>query len=73
MVGNYYRIVTPSKGQTEPPNIMSRDMYSGPAPVSLWACVDVTRAQSVMDVVVHRADFQKAFERLVVSNSMLDQ
>ena len=73
MVGSVHRIVTTSKGQTEAHSIMSRDMYSGPAPVSLSAYVEVIRAQSVMDVVVHRPDLHKAFENLVVSDSMLDQ
>ena len=73
MVGDDHRIVTTSKGQTEARNIMSRDMYTGPAPVSLAAYVEVIRAQSVMDVVVHRADFHKAFENLVVSDRLLDQ
>jgi len=72
-VGSDYRIVTTSKGQTEAHNIMSRDMYSGPAPVSLSAYVEMVRAQSVMDVVVHRPDLQKSFENLVVSDSLLDQ
>jgi hypothetical protein len=73
MIGNDPRIVTSSKGQTEAHRIMSRDMYSGPAPVSLSAYVDVVRAQSVLDVVVHRAELHKAFENLVLSDSMLDQ
>jgi len=73
MVGSVHRIVTTSKGQTEAHRIMSRDMYSGPAPVSLSSYVEVIRAQSVLDVVVHRPDLRKAFEDLVVSDSMLDQ
>ena len=32
MVGSDHRIVTTSKGQAEAHRIMSRDMYSGPAP-----------------------------------------
>jgi predicted ATPase with chaperone activity len=73
MVGVVHKIGTTSKGQTEAHNIMSRDMYSGPAPVSLAAYVKVVRAQSVMNVVVHRPDLQKAFENLIVSDSLLDQ
>jgi predicted ATPase with chaperone activity len=41
--------------------------------VSLSAYVEVIRAQSVLDVVVHRPDLRQAFEDLVVSDSMLDQ
>ena len=48
---------------------MSRDMYSGPAPVALAAYVEVIRAQSVMDVNVHRPELHKAFENLVVSDT----
>ena len=73
MVGGVPRIVTTSKGQVEAYSIMSRDMYSGPAPVSLSAYIEVIRAQSVMDVAVHRADLHQAFENLVVSDDMLDQ
>ena len=73
MAGGVHRIVTTSKGKTEAQGILSRDMYSGPAPVSLSAYVDVVRAQSVSEVVVHPADLHKAFENLVVSDTMLDQ
>jgi len=73
LVGTVHRIVTTSKGQAEAQSVMARDMYAGPAPVSLSAYVEVIRAQSVMDVVVHRPDLQRAFENLVVSDSMLDQ
>jgi hypothetical protein len=73
MTGGNHRIVATPKGQTEAQNIMLRDMYSGPAPVSLAAYVEVVRAQSVKDVVVHRPDLQKAFENLILSDSILDQ
>jgi hypothetical protein len=73
MAGGVHRIVTTSKGKTEAQGTLSRDMYSGPAPVSLSAYVEVIRAQSVSDVVVHSADLHQAFENLVVSDSMLDQ
>jgi len=73
MTGGNHRIVTTSKGQAEAQSLMSRDMYAGPAPVSLAAYTEVVRAQSVMDVVVHRPDLQRAFENLIVSDSMLDQ
>ena len=73
MAGGVHRIVTTSKGQAEAQSVMSRDMYSGPAPVALSAYVEVIRAQSVRDVEFHRPDLHKAFENLVVSDSMLDQ
>ena len=73
MVGVTHRIVATSKGQNRAHSVMSRDMYAGPAPVTLEAYVKVIHAQSVSDVEVHRADLQKAFENLVVSDSLLDQ
>jgi predicted ATPase with chaperone activity len=73
MAGGIHRIVTTSKGQAEAHGILSRDMYSGPAPVSLAAYVEVIRAQSVSNFEVHRPDLQKAFENLVVSDHLLDQ
>ena len=73
MVGNAHRIVATSKGQAEAQRIMLRDMYSGPAPVSLAAYVEVILAQSVTNVEVHRPDLQKAFENLVISGDTLDQ
>ncbi len=73
MTAGNHRIVTTSKGQTEAQNIMGRDMYSGPAPVSLAAYVEVVRAQSVKDVPIGRPDLQKAFENLVLSENVLDQ
>jgi hypothetical protein len=73
MTGGNHRIIATSKGQAEAQQIMARDMYAGPAPVSLETYVQVVRAQSVTDVVVHRPDLQKAFDSLIVSDSMLDQ
>ena len=73
MTGGNHRMVATSKGQTEAQHIMARDMYAGPAPVSLETYVAVVRAQSVTDVVVHRPDLQKAFDNLVISDTMLDQ
>ncbi len=73
MTGGNHRIVATSKGQTEAQHIMARDMYAGPAPVSLETYVEVVRCQSVADVVVHRADLERAFDKLVISDPMLDQ
>ena len=73
MVASVQRLVATTKGQTEAQSIMSRDMYSGAAPVSLSDYAEVIHAQSVMDVVVHRPDIYKAFEKLVTSDAMLDQ
>jgi len=73
MAGGVHRIVMTSKGRAEAHNIMSRDMYSGPAPVSLSAYVEVIRAQSVTDVGVNRPDLRKAFENLVISDRILDK
>jgi SpoVK/Ycf46/Vps4 family AAA+-type ATPase len=52
---------------------MSRDMYAGPAPVSLAAYIEVIRAQSVVDVDVHRPELYKAYENLVISERILDK
>ena len=73
MTGGNHRIVCTSKGQTEAQQIMTRDMYAGPAPVSLESYADVVRLQSVMEVVVHRPDLEKAFDNLVIGDAMLDQ
>ena len=43
MTGGNHRIVCTSKGQTEAQQIMARDMYAGPAPVSLETYVEVVR------------------------------
>ncbi len=72
MAGGIHRIVATSKGQAEAHNIMARDMYAGPAPVSLAAYIEVVRSQSVTDVVVHRADLRKAYENLILSDNILD-
>jgi len=68
-----FRVVATMKGQTEARHIMSRDMYAGPAPVSLADYTQVTRAQSLAHVEVHRPDLHKAFENLVLSDGMIDQ
>jgi hypothetical protein len=73
MSGDAERVVLTLKGQLEAQNILSRDQYAGPAPVSLAAYVDVVRAQGMRDVAINRPDLQKAFEKLVISDRMLDQ
>jgi predicted ATPase with chaperone activity len=73
MTENDPRVVPTSKGQSEAHQIMSRDMYTGPAPVPLSAYAEVVRAQSVLDVEVGRPELRKAFENLVLSDRMIDQ
>ncbi len=73
MVGGIHRIIATSKGKTKAHELLTRNMYSGPAPVSLSTYVEVVRAQSVRDVDVHRADVRKAFQHLVISDETLDQ
>jgi predicted ATPase with chaperone activity len=73
MIGNDPRIVITSKGQSEAHQVMSRDMYSGPAPVPVSAYAEVVRAQSVLDVTVTRMALRQAYEDLVLSDSLLDQ
>ncbi len=73
MTGGNHRIVCTSKGQSEAQQIMTRDMYAGPAPVSLETYAEVVRMQSVMSVDVHRSDLEKAFDKLVIGDAMLDQ
>jgi len=73
MTGNVHKIVATEKGQAKAQKIMARDMYTGPAPVSLAAYTEVIGAQSVREVVLHRSDLQKGFENLVVTDTMLDQ
>jgi DNA-binding MarR family transcriptional regulator len=73
MAGGVHRVVPTSKGQAEAHNIMSRNMYAGPAPVSLSAYVEVIRAQSVLNVGINRPDLQKAYENLVIGGRILDK
>ena len=73
MSGSVHRVVMTSKGQAEVHNIMSRDMYAGPAPVSLATYVEVIRTQSVKDVVVTRPELYEAFQKLVISDRILDK
>jgi predicted ATPase with chaperone activity len=73
MTGTAHRMVTTSKGQAEAHRVMSRDMYSGPAPVSLAAYVEMIRAQTVKGIEVHRPDLKHAYENLVLSDTMLDR
>ncbi len=73
MVGGIHRIIATSKGKTKAHELLTRNMYSGPAPVSLSTYVEVVRAQSVRDVDVHRADVRRAFQHLVISDETLDQ
>lgn len=60
-------------GRERAEEYLRRNQYVGPAPVTLAAYEQQVRRQAVGDLVVGRADMERAFHGIVVSESILDQ
>lgn len=73
MVAGIHRVTTTSMGKSRALELLSRNQYSGPAPVSLQDYVHMVRAQSVVDTEVGPPDIRRAFSHLVLPETSLDQ
>ena len=73
MRGNIPAIAITSQGRARALELLSQNQYAGPAPVSLENYVTLIRRQSVRNMVVHRADVERAFAHLVIDSNTLSQ
>jgi len=73
MVAGIHRITTTDLGKDRALQLLSRNQYSGPCPVSLTDYVRMVRAQSVVDAEVGPADIHRAFAHLVLPETSLTQ
>ena len=73
MRGNIPAIAITSQGRACALELLSQNQYTGPAPVSLENYVTLVRRQSMRNMVVHRADVERAFAHLVIDSNTLSQ
>ena len=73
MTGNDPQIAITSHGRSRAEELLSRNHYTGVAPVTLQSYVEQIREQSVRNVNVHRADVERAFAHLVMDDETLRQ
>ena len=73
MRGNIPAIAITSQGRARALELLSQNQYAGPAPVSLENYVTLVRRQSMRNMVVHRADVERAFAHLVIDSNTLSQ
>ena len=71
MKGPVPEISITSAGRMRGSQLLAQNHYAGVAPVSLESYVAQVRKQSVSNVVVHAADMQRAFSRLVLDDKTL--
>ncbi len=65
-----YTYVISQKGNGKVHEVLERSQYAGPAPVSLAAYNQVTRAQSVSALKITPAQIHQAFAHLILSEAM---
>jgi len=73
MVGGIHRIVASAEGRSRASELLARNQYAGPAPVSFKEYVRRVRAQSVKNFPVRQPLVERAFEHLVLSGQTLKQ
>ncbi len=73
MIGTIPEIVISSQGRTRALELLSKNQYSGPMPVSLASYVALVRKQSMRMVKVRPADVERAFAHLVFDDEVLSE
>ena len=71
MIGGSHRIVATAQGKLRATELLSRNQYAGPAPVSLMDYGTRVRMQSVQQTQVQRADLVLAFHPLVLDEDLI--
>jgi len=71
MVGGSHRIVATAQGKLRAGELLSRNQYAGPAPVSLMDYGTRVRMQSVQQTQVQRADLVRAFHPLILDEDLI--
>lgn len=73
MTGAVHRLQATAAGRKQAQELLDMNQYSGPAPVSLEDYVAQVRWQSVRRLPVQPADLKRAFQHLVVEETLLTQ
>ncbi len=73
MVGGVYRVCTTSMGKARALELLSQNLYTGPAPVSLNDYIRRVREQSVRSTEVRPPAVQQAFSHLVLPERTVNQ
>jgi predicted ATPase with chaperone activity len=73
MTANLATVALTDQGRKRGMELMALSQYVGPAPVSLESYVSQVRKQSVRNMVVHKADVERAFGDLVIDPKVLGQ
>jgi len=73
MEGNVYCVTTTSAGKSRAVELLTQNMYAGPAPVSLGDYISHVRAQSVRGIDITPQAVSRAFEHLVLRPETLEQ
>jgi predicted ATPase with chaperone activity len=73
MAGNLPTVALTDLGRKRAMELLSQSQYAGAAPVSLESYVVQVRKQSVRNIVVHKADVERAFGDLIIDPKVLGQ
>lgn len=68
-----YQYAISEKGSDKARELLERNMYVGPAPVTLDQYRQAMSVQALKQVTVHSQDIQQAFSHLVLSRNTLEQ
>src|SRR5580693_3697031 len=71
MVAGSHRIVATAQGKVRASELLSRNQYAGPAPVSLMDYGTRVRMQSVQQTQEQRADLVRAFHPLILDEDLI--
>jgi MoxR-like ATPase len=73
MTANLPTVVLTDQGRKRALELLSQSQYAGAAPVSLESYVATVRKQSVRNLVVRKADVERAFGELIIDAKVLGQ
>ncbi len=68
-----YQYSITDRGSARARELLERDMYVGPAPVTLDQYREAVRKQALKQVTVHKQDMRQALSHLVINERTLDQ
>jgi predicted ATPase with chaperone activity len=68
-----YQYSISERGSNKAREVLERDMYVGPAPVTLDQYTKAMRQQALQQVIVHQREMRQALSHLVINSRTLDQ
>jgi predicted ATPase with chaperone activity len=68
-----YQYSISERGSNKAREVLERDMYVGPAPVTLDQYTKAMRQQALQQVIVHQREMRQALSHLVINSHTLDQ